>query len=542
MLNTYPDSFTVVQIHWNDTYTTLWGDDRSVFYGVEQIPTAWFDGIEQRVDFPTTPSYEETYAARLAVPTDVTIDLASAEIGAATYEITAGVCVEPEGAGKTMRIHLVQVLDYWPSYADYHRNGFKQAAPTEDVFLNPGECLDVVRTFTFDAESWAQPADLKIIAWAQEPFAGAPAEVYQAASFWPAPPDCNGNTIPDWCDLDCGPTGGFCHVTGCGLSQDCNFNGVPDECEPNEDCNGNSVQDICDIAAGTSLDCQPNGVPDECEPDCNGSGAPDDCDIAEGTSEDCNDNAVPDECDVAGGTSQDCQPNGVPDECETDSDGDNVIDDCDGCPNDSDPLQEDGDGDNVGDVCDNCPNDSNPLQEDADGDQLGDVCDGCPNDPNKTEPGVCGCGVPDDDTDGDWVEDCIDNCPDDPNAFQADIDNDGLGNVCDNCKDDYNPGQEDGDGDQAGDACDNCPTVPNPDQADSDGDMFGDACDAAGDFNHDGYVDLSDFATFALCYAGAGVTVPPPSCSEAWFWSSDLDADGDVDLSDFATFANNYTG
>ena len=42
--------------------------------------------------------------------------------------------------------------------------------------------------------------------------------------------------------------------------------------------------------------------------------------------------------------------------------------------------------------------------------------------------------------------------------------------------------------------------------------------------------------------AGAGVTVPPPSCSEAWFWSSDLDTDGDVDLSDFAIFANNYTG
>ena len=60
------------------------------------------------------------------------------------------------------------------------------------------------------------------------------------------------------------------------------------------------------------------------------------------------------------------------------------------------------------------------------------------------------------------------------------------------------------------------------------------------DLDHDGDVDLSDFATFALCYAGAMVTVPPPSCSQGWFASSDLDGDGDVDLSDFGTFALNF--
>ena len=63
-----------------------------------------------------------------------------------------------------------------------------------------------------------------------------------------------------------------------------------------------------------------------------------------------------------------------------------------------------------------------------------------------------------------------------------------------------------------------------------------------GDTDGDGDVDLSDFATFALCYAGAGITVPPPSCSAAWFCSSDIDGDNDVDLSDFATFALNYGG
>ncbi len=63
--------------------------------------------------------------------------------------------------------------------------------------------------------------------------------------------DCNGNGIPDACDIDCGPAGGACDLPGCGQSADCNTNGVPDE---------------CDIASGTSLDLNGNGIPDECEP------------------------------------------------------------------------------------------------------------------------------------------------------------------------------------------------------------------------------------------------------------------------------------
>ncbi|MCP3978439.1 MAG: hypothetical protein GY716_03775, partial [bacterium] len=56
---------------------------------------------------------------------------------------------------------------------------------------------------------------------------------------------------------------------------------------------------------------------------------------------------------------------------------------------------------------------------DADGDDICDAGDGCPNDANKIEPGVCGCGNPDDDVDEDGVIDCVDNCPDFPNGEQA---------------------------------------------------------------------------------------------------------------------------
>ncbi|ANM31291.1 hypothetical protein ABI59_19500 [Acidobacteria bacterium Mor1] len=63
--------------------------------------------------------------------------------------------------------------------------------------------------------------------------------------------DCNGNARPDSCDLlD-------------GLSDDCDLNDQPDECQP--DCNVNGIADPCDISAGTSLDDNANTVPDECE-------------------------------------------------------------------------------------------------------------------------------------------------------------------------------------------------------------------------------------------------------------------------------------
>jgi len=55
-------------------------------------------------------------------------------------------------------------------------------------------------------------------------------------------------------------------------SPDCNGNGIPDECEVDDgsaaDCNGNGVPDECDIAHGFSWDADGDGVPDECTEEC----------------------------------------------------------------------------------------------------------------------------------------------------------------------------------------------------------------------------------------------------------------------------------
>lgn len=109
--------------------------------------------------------------------------------------------------------------------------------------------------------------------------------------------DCNGNQIPDDCDLDCGAPGGPCDVLGCGESLDCTGNGVLDECEA--DCNDNGIADSCDIATCppgdlSCADCNDNTVPDGCsqEIDCDGDGIPSDCDDDEDTDDDGLDDCV----------------------------------------------------------------------------------------------------------------------------------------------------------------------------------------------------------------------------------------------------------
>ncbi len=44
------------------------------------------------------------------------------------------------------------------------------------------------------------------------------------------PQDCNGNGIPDECDINCGEPESPCDIPGCGGSLDCDGNGIPDDC------------------------------------------------------------------------------------------------------------------------------------------------------------------------------------------------------------------------------------------------------------------------------------------------------------------------
>jgi probable HAF family extracellular repeat protein len=267
-------------------------------------------------------------------------------------------------------------------------------------------------------------------------------------------PDCNANGVPDKDDITAG------------TSHDCNADGVPDACQ--SDADGDGLIDPCDgcpkdaskTEAGLcgcgvpevdsdgdgTLDCA-DGCPNDSyktTPGTCGCGAPDvdsdgdgilDCqDPGDPPGPDCNANGVPDVDDIHAGTSTDCNGDAVPDECQMDTDGDGLINPCDGCPNDAAKMapgacgcgvpDADSDGDGTPNCADGCPNDPAKVAPgvcgcgvsdvDSDGDGVADCADGCPNDPAKDQPGLCGCGVSDADSDSDGVPDCEDGCPNDP--------------------------------------------------------------------------------------------------------------------------------
>jgi len=229
------------------------------------------------------------------------------------------------------------------------------------------------------------------------------------------------------------------------------------------DCNENDVIDSVDIDTGASQDCQPNGVPDECELDSDGDNNPDACD-----DDDDNDGLLDD--------SDNCRIVSNPGQADADNDG--VGDACDNCPSQPNTGQADSDNDGVGDACDACFGSDDTVDDDQDG--TPDGCDNCPSFPNSDQS----------DQDADDVGDLCDNCPTDPNLLQDDNDEDGEGDVCDedddndgimdiddNCPFVANGDQLDSDDDGIGDVCDNCPSTSNSDQCDMDADLIGDACD-----------------------------------------------------------------
>lgn len=156
--------------------------------------------------------------------------------------------------------------------------------------------------------------------------------------------DCDGDGVPDECEVDCDDDGtpDDCQIT---TSSDCNANGIPDACDlatgaladldsngiPDlceSDCNGNGVPDVQDVADGAETDCDGDGVLDACEKtssDCDRDGIDDECAISHQLVPDCNGNGLPDSCDVASGA-PDLNANGVPDACEPDCDQDGLPD------------------------------------------------------------------------------------------------------------------------------------------------------------------------------------------------------------------------
>jgi len=398
LINEYPANLAVYEIHVSDAYesTTQWDENRWSFYYIAPgyIPRFVVDGLNDAPDDcntgPNNPCDSTLYEGRLnvqqAVPTDVTVSLTGYAVGAQTYDIVAHVCIEAGGAAKTMRLYMVDLLDYWPSasmppYYDYYRNTLRQGAVPVDVALTPGACTNVWNTFTFDATSWNNQANIKIMAWLQEPLSVFPAHVHQATTMpWPFPVgDADGDGFldnVDNCPRDYNPT-----------QVDSDFDGHGDECDlcpgydDHLDADGDGVPDGCDVCWG-----------DDATGDSDGDGVCDDLDECWGddATGDSDGDGVCDDLDACWG-----------DDATGDSDGDGICDDLDEC--EGDDATGDSDGDGVCDDLDQCWGDD--ASGDSDGDNWCndlDCDDANPNIWDFDDCGVCGgdnstCGLFDDD-------------------------------------------------------------------------------------------------------------------------------------------------
>jgi len=186
LLNQNPDRFIPLFI-FTSGYTTPWGIQRDAFYNVTGIPSVWYDGLfdayyegwAQGYPYPYTGYMPVALDERLLIPTDVTIDVQVAGAGD-TWRATATVCIEPGGTGRDLRVHMVRYLDWYPTVYNYYRNCVMEGHQMPDITLAAGECAQVEQAFVLDANSLVNPDNVGIAVFAQDPLAGAPAEVQQA--------------------------------------------------------------------------------------------------------------------------------------------------------------------------------------------------------------------------------------------------------------------------------------------------------------------------------------------------------------------------
>lgn len=199
-----PDRVILIQAHWNDAYSTPWGNGRSAYYAVTGTPTVWTDGTIRRLGLLPQTTYEADIAGRLALPTDVTMSLRAGRLADATYRVTATIGVEAGGSPHTMRVNFVQVLDHYPA-GDHWRNCVIQGPAYQTVTVNPGETTEVFTDFVISGDSWLPDnrANIRIVAFAQTDSATTPAPLFQAAQLrWPIlKADFNGDGVADLSDL-----------------------------------------------------------------------------------------------------------------------------------------------------------------------------------------------------------------------------------------------------------------------------------------------------------------------------------------------------
>ncbi|GMU84061.1 MAG: hypothetical protein AMXMBFR47_39310 [Planctomycetota bacterium] len=138
------------------------------------------------------------------------------------------------------------------SYTFSQSPGGLEPDASPDAVVEAGDCR-IAALF-----GWASPGDLYFSIKACDAAGNWSDEFVTFGPFTIV--DCNGSGFLDLCDLACQSDG----IPGCSFPLVCAF--PPGSgCAQSLDCNGNYVPDECDVAQGTSQDCNRDGIPDECQ-------------------------------------------------------------------------------------------------------------------------------------------------------------------------------------------------------------------------------------------------------------------------------------
>lgn len=198
MQDLYPETIALLQVHVSatDVYAIPWGKSRFGSYppdpniGYALVPTAWYDGALRLVGAdPNYAGFLAAYEARRATPTDVTVELGAEPMGGQVFKFKVRVGVPTTGTAKPVWVYIARALDNYPPGQTYYRNCLMEGANAGEIQLQPGERETVEYTMTFDAASWSQQNDIRVLAWVQVPGNSGSREVYQAKMIaWPLPP------------------------------------------------------------------------------------------------------------------------------------------------------------------------------------------------------------------------------------------------------------------------------------------------------------------------------------------------------------------
>lgn len=223
LLDEFPDEFLGLNLHTAGPAATDYTVRRARFYDVTALPTTWFDGTLDAVgalsdDEQMYQWYRSFFEQRRAVPSDVSIALSVRQLGELTFEVSVRVAIDPNGVGRQLTVHLVQLLDYFPaSDDDRYRNCVRADAELRTITLEPGEMTTLTPPWgspndpaypylELTGESAADPENAKLCAFVREPGRPGPKEVYNAVQLlWPfvepVPGDVDGDGDVDLADL-----------------------------------------------------------------------------------------------------------------------------------------------------------------------------------------------------------------------------------------------------------------------------------------------------------------------------------------------------